>query len=542
VSSTFFRKTRSHSHHLTLTAVSLVLLLAACDGSSSREPELGGADISNVTADLSNDALLAPVAPELTINVQPSLLEFSWDNRPQLTRTSLYAFDTTSSEEWLISDAIPTSDTSYRLPIITHQLPWHSRQYRIELCDANDCVSSLRKAVTGRALESIQTLAPAVSLNGEAFGQSVAINDNGSISVIAEPLAGSVSIYLRNSSAWGYASTTSLSEFVSTTRSLEVALSTSGDTIAVFSNESDDASSVVSIAGPRLIILERLGESWFATSELDLSSFISDESSNSAAKLYVSGDGERVLLSTAESLVLVTDNASGWQTSTLLTASASETYASSLGVSRALDAVHLAVMTDAGLAIQRLTITNDQATISDAYSLPMLQATVDIQLASSSNGEELLVFAWEVSSAVDRIPVAWQYQSRLLASENTPPSLQLNVERSLRLGAAASDATLRLVANQDLSSIIFAWQSIADANLIGVIDSGSLDGVNSPWQNVLELPQSAPVLAKNAFVDQLAMSHDGSVLMVSVPVESSASLAIALETGNVNSGQILVLQ
>jgi len=542
VSSRFFRKTRSHSHHLTLTAVSLILLLAACDGSSSREPELGGADISNATADLSNDALLAPVAPELTINVQPSLLEFSWDNRPQLTRTSLYAFDTTSSEEWLISDAIPTSDTSYRLPIITHQLPWHSRQYRIELCDDNDCVSSLRKAVAGRALESIQTLAPAVSLNGEAFGQSVAINDNGSISVIAEPLAGSISIYLRNSSAWDYASTTSFSEFVSTTRSLEVALSSSGDTIAVFSNESDDASSVMSIAGPRLIILERLGESWFTTSELDLSSFISDESSNSTTKLYVSGNGERVLLSTADSIVLVTDNTGGWQASTLLTASASETYASSLGVSRALDVVHLAVMTDAGLFIQRLTITNDQATISDAYSLPMLRATVDIQLASSSNGEELLVFAWENSSAVDRIPVAWQYQSRLIASENVLPSLQLNVERSLRLGAAASDATLKLAANQDLSSIIFAWQSIADANLIGVIDSGSLDGVNSPWQHVLELPQSAPVLAKSAFVDQLAMSHDGSVLMVSVPVESSASLAIALETGNVNSGQILVLQ
>ena len=94
-----------------------------------------------------------------------------------------------------------------------------------------------------------------MSLSGEEFGQSVAINDNGRVAAIAEPLAGSVTISTRNNNDWSLSSSIDISDVISSTRKLDIAMSTDGDTIAVLSNETDvrennDNANISSIAKP----------------------------------------------------------------------------------------------------------------------------------------------------------------------------------------------------------------------------------------------------------------------------------------------------
>lgn len=555
-----------------LVAMVFTLLLSACDGATSKEPGIGNATGSDVSADLSDDALLAPTPPVLEITIQPGTLNFAWNNVIAATRTSLYAFDTITRNEWLLSDEIGADDTQFSVPTVTHQLPWHSRQYRIELCDADDCVSSLRVALSGRASDSMQTLSPAVFLSGEAFGQSVAINDSGTVAAIAEPLSGSVTIYARNNTDWTYYGSTDISTVVSGTRTFDMAMSTSGDTIAVYTNETDvnetnDSTSIISNTKPRIVILERLGESWFTTMELDVSTLhgrqsdrdipnndnINDAIPLDDAQLYLSGDGERVLLSTPESLVLFSEQTGSWQPTVLVDATPGKRLITSLGVSRSLETIHVASIDEAGIAVQQLNIAADEVVTTQAYPLPMLAPSSDIQLASSAAGDKLVVLAWEHRLDARLIPVAWQYESRTVGTmpsdstaagtpANEMPGLQLDVERSLRLAEASDIATLKLAANHDLSTIAFAWQSVADAALISVVADNSSTANNPLWQHALELPQATPAFAKTGFAGHLAMSHDGTVLMVSVPRDQALALSEALNTTEVNTGQILILQ
>ena len=558
-----------HLRHkrLALVATVLVLLISACDSSTSGEPPIAGATGNQVVTDLSNDALFAPTPPILEIAIHPGELNFTWNNVITATRTSLYAYDTITRNEWLVSDAISAEDTQFNVATVSHELPWHSRQYRIELCDVDDCVSSLRVGLSGRAIDSIQTLTPAVSLSGEEFGQSVAINDNGRVAAIAEPLAGSVTISTRNNNDWSLSSSIDISDVISSTRKLDIAMSTDGDTIAVLSNETDvrennDNANINSITKPRLLILERLGESWFITKELDISALTGTRSDTNGASgenteesvtldetgLYLSANGKRVLLSTPESLILFTELAGSWQPSILVNALPSQRLATSLGVSSSLDRIHFASIDVAGVSIQGLQIIANESLVTQLYSLPQVTPTSDIQLASSASGDKLVVLAWENRGDSRLIPVAWQFQSRIegITDDNATamPVLQLDIERSGRFKQASDNATLQLAANHDLSTIIFAWQSLAgsDAALTSVIAENNANDSRQAWQHALELPQSAPGFAKSAFVGHLALSHDGRVLMISVPREHGRALSEALDTININTGQILVLQ
>ena len=122
-----------HPIHKRLAPVAtvLALLVSACDSSTSGEPPLAGAAESQTT-DLSNDALFAPTPPVLDIAIQPGELNFTWNNVITATRTSLYAYDNITGNEWLVSDAISTEETQFNVATVSHELPWHSRQYRIE--------------------------------------------------------------------------------------------------------------------------------------------------------------------------------------------------------------------------------------------------------------------------------------------------------------------------------------------------------------------------------------------------------------------------
>ena len=557
-----------HPRHKRLASVAtvLALLVSACDSSTSGEPPLAGAAESQTT-DLSNDALFAPTPPVLDIAIQPGELNFTWNNVITATRTSLYAYDNITGNEWLVSDAISTEETQFNVATVSHELPWHSRQYRIEQCDIDDCVSSLRVGLSGRVTDSIQTLTPVVSLSAEAFGQSVAINDNGTVAAIAEPLAGSVTISARVSNDWSLTSSIDISDVISSTRKLDIAMSTNGDTIAVLSNETDvsennDNTNIQSITKHRLLILERLGETWFITKELDISAFTgtpsdtnvaSGESTDESATLdqtglYLSADGERLLLSTPESLVLFTELAGSWQPSILLNALPSQRFATSLGVSSSLEKIHFASIDATGVSIQGLQIIANESLVTQLHSLPQLTPSSDIQLASSASGDKLVVLAWENRRDSQLIPVAWQFQSRIksIANDNAAamPALRLDIERSGRFKQAGDNARLQLAANQDLSTIIFAWQSLADSDaaLTSVIAENNASDSTLVWQHALELPLSAPGFAKSAFVEHLALSQDGKVLMVSVPREHSRAVSEALNTIDVNTGQILVLQ
>ena len=264
--------------------------------------------------------------------------------------------------------------------------------------------------------------------------------------------------------------------------------------------------------------------------------------------LYLSADGERLLLSTPESLVLFTELAGSWQPSILLNALPSQRFATSLGVSSSLEKIHFASIDATGVSIQGLQIIANESLVTQLHSLPQLTPSSDIQLASSASGDKLVVLAWENRRDSQLIPVAWQFQSRIesIANDNAAamPALRLDIERSGRFKQAGDNARLQLAANQDLSTIIFAWQSLADSDaaLTSVIAENNASDSTLVWQHALELPLSAPGFAKSAFVGHLAFSQDGKVLMVSVPREHSRAVSEALNTIDVNTGQILVLQ
>ena len=504
-------------------------------------------------ADLSNDSLLPPTEASLTLSAEPGFLQLSWEPIPNLLIARVYKFDSIEGLEVLVAQSNDTSTQTIRIPSKTHQRAWHSEQFRVELCDANDCVSSARVSIAGLADKTVQRLYPGVFIQDETFAQSIALNSTASLMAASLPVQGAIDLYTRPDNLWLSTQRISIaSEAHSDTRTITLALSPVGDTLAALVTDEQSVQ--------ELNILERFGEAWFKTTTLDIVNTTVPTPNESdvgmSNGLSISADSNRMLLTVSGRTFTTYRSESGWETPSLLqknqyhpsnTAFTERFSTQAVLKDSVANAAHSRLFTLHSLD-QRLwlSIWENTAERSEipiwnkfsAYGIDNVNAARDVSIHSDSNGERLALAGWELNNGVKHTPVIWHYQIPSLSTNTTTNSTELSVINSIRFPFSAEDsAQLRFSADDSLNRLVLGWQdqetstNAPDAALISYQFSASA----MRWLPKLELPEVFPTFAKHAYVRSALLSPDGEALIMSIAAGQSL-------TGDNHVGELLALQ
>ena len=142
--------------------------------------------------DLSNDILIPPDAPILTVSALPGELVFTWDlpvTDDQLENISyeIDQYDSTRRESINVVRGIEPSVTSFRFPITPHTFQWESTEFILGICTDNDCLRSFNTPVADLQLESINQVQGTTGDEFDLFGSSLAVAANGRVLVAGKP-------------------------------------------------------------------------------------------------------------------------------------------------------------------------------------------------------------------------------------------------------------------------------------------------------------------------------------------------------------------
>ncbi len=245
------------------------LALTACDpgsGGIHKEPQPYSGDNSidlqdpspaslSPFEDLSDDTLIPPEQPTLSLSANTGVLNFQWQPIEGQSRARLYRHDPQTGGETLTHEFDDPTAGNWQLPSQTHARPWHRQQYRIELCTVDDCVSSARMPLAGLAPYTIDTLSPAVFVENERYAEQLAINHTATLAVLTLPAEGALEFQIRVGGQWILTQRLQLDALaITSNRTLDIALSDTGDTVAVLVRDSSNSTEHT------IRILERLGE------------------------------------------------------------------------------------------------------------------------------------------------------------------------------------------------------------------------------------------------------------------------------------------
>lgn len=270
-----------------LLGVGAMLALTACDSSNLLSPQatMLGDPISEV-ADLSNDILIAPAAPTLAISYRDKSLTFSWQPQSDITTASLFAFNTTTETEELISDQISATATNHTQPFDPLQTAIDDWLYRIELCTAFDCVSSYRTAISTPLASPPQLTLTAAA--DDATWQPY-LNRNGNVLVAVSKQAQSAEVHFKLGSGWTYASSLDPAGLSDSAGALvDVAMSDTGDTVAIAVYQPQSSNINISL-------FDRLGEGWFETSQWQ-TSYVTGNQRAPDNLIAMAGDADSLLV------------------------------------------------------------------------------------------------------------------------------------------------------------------------------------------------------------------------------------------------------
>jgi hypothetical protein len=485
-------------------------------------------------ADLTDDSLLSPTVATLSITSEPGFLNLTWEAIPDQQKANIYKFDGVEEFEVLIAQINDNTKQTIKLPSRTHQRAWQSEQFRVELCNTNDCLSSARVSITELVEGSVQRVYPSVFVRSEKFADNVAFNTSASLMAVSLPVQGVIDLYLRSENLWFNTQRIALeSNTLPSTRTITLGLSPSGDTMSAL--VADGKSNL------ELKIIERFGEAWFETTSLELDRTTKASASNLEVRtsdtLSISKDSNLILISTRNELFTTTRTRTGWTALSLLqqeqyqpshpaftkrftteavlkTASANHTHTRLFTVHSLDQSLWLSVWEQT---------TADSATPTwnktSAYEINNINSMKDVSIHSNSSGDRLVLAGWELNNDVERTPVLWRYQIPTVSALNATRNSELSVIDSLRFPfAAQSSAVLRFSADDSLNHVVLGWQSMLTATSApdAALITYQFSATAMRWLPKLELPEVFPTFAKQSFVRSALLSPDGDTMTISI--------------------------
>jgi len=530
-----------------IACIYLTLALGACESEpTDQSPTLtpsqqipGNTDLPN-TIDLTDDSLIPPELVSLEITAEIGLLKLQWETIENQISARLFELDLVNGGEVLVSESFDSSLSTISLVSNTHRRSWHSEQFRVELCNVNDCISSERVGISGLVEATAQRITPAVFSSIENFADSIAVNENASLMVAALPVEGIVEFYIRPENRWISTQQLRLDlATLSTTREVFLDSSASGDTVAALLIDDNQANTVPTIS---ISLLERFGEAWIelSTPELVIPATTTgdmNETDEVPTAIHLSSDGDRLLISHQSRLYASSRSLSGWTPLNLLNGS-TDTQTLSEASSNATVALRTieAVATDTNLQTIYTIETDNQSrwlstwkaqdssndtnwTQKASVELSGFAQNRDIEMQSNSDGSRLAIAGWEPATAGADTPIMWRYDIHGTDSDTAGYEFSINSIDSIRFPSTdAIGARLRFSADQSLSNVAMGWQSLIDAE--SAADSAMISYQFNPsisrWTPKLELPADFPTLAKQAFLRDLTLSPDGSTLLLTV--------------------------
>lgn len=554
------------------------LLTVACQHESASAPDAFTSEPGNTTAELltddingsgngggpssslSGDALIAPEQPVLRLRAEPGTLILDWSPVAAQTTARLYRYDSALPGEMLVYESDDWQQHLLHLPSATAQTPWHRQQYRLELCTADNCVSSERMALSGLAPATAHYLSPAVFLRGERYAEQMALNHDASLAVISMPLEGSLEFHIRSGTQWSLSQRLHLNDLPDAEkRSFFLSASDTGDTIAVYASSADSSDP------GQIRILERLGETWLQTTSLPLPvEPVADSAGQTAfgqstdlltdpdQSITISAAGNELLLQSHDRLYTSRRTEVGWSTPQVLAdmnsnnaTSAPEHQSKLTGstVSRDFTRI-LTIVRQNGSTY--LNLWSAEPTTNDWQRTAHLLLTDfsqehELSLHANTQGDELLIAGWEAGNRPERHPIMWRYTlSQDSGTQSAVEGISLQALNSLRAPPTSeAQATLVFHASEWLTQVVLGWQLVDDPETGSMPDAAFSTWQYHPqsaqWLSDLELPEAVPTLAKQAFGREMVLSADGSTLMMAVDARRTQATGSGI-------GEVLVLR
>ncbi len=458
--------------------------------------ETNSATNSELSASLFNDGLIAPDAPELTISTEPGVMRFDWIDRESnpedtVTQINLYEYNASSTIETQIVADIATSSTSYDMPIAAHQMAWDSLSYRVEICTESNCLSSLRMPVDSLLVDAIKVVQSSNADSSSSYGSDIALSADGKTALVSNPNAFNATVHYKNDNLWSAGATltpTGLDQ--NTTTDLRVAMSATGDTMAIASlNDSSN---------PKIAVFDRLGETWIQTASVDvfnsnLASSFSKTWDRQSLRLKLSANGNRLIVgahhvslsntsleSTNNRLAIFERGNLNWQASANLNLPAQHTRLSSFATSIGIDKVMALSAMNGTLHLHEYQLNNNQWLATLIQPLERINPSIDSVVVGSITGDTVAIAGWELDSANQLTPVAWKLERGAGGWIGTD---------SVRVPPATSQsAQLRLAGDGLLDTIAIGWQAANTASL----DFFRPD--EERWQRLFSVPRALSVV------------------------------------------------
>ena len=480
-------------------------------------------------ADLTLDTLIPPTQAPLTITSEPGFLSFAWETVPDQQWARIYKFDPAEEFEVLVAETNNTQARSIRLPSNTHQRAWYGEHFRVELCDANNCVSSARASIQGLEENSVQRLTPAVFVEGEQFAESVALNATASLMAVSLPVQGAIDLYARPDKLWTSMQRISVASDAQTIREIILRFSPSGDTLAAL--VLNDTST------PILKILERFGETWLETASLPITADIDAPETlpkaGSANSLSISENSNLMLIGVNSKAYTSYRSTSGWTLPTQLqhtefqplSVAFTEPFAklavlkaisSNLSHSR-LISIH-SFEQNLWISVWQQASEHTEAPVwhkMSAYAINNIDSTKDVSIHSDSSGERIVLAGWELNNSDKNTPVMWRYQipdTNVTEPDNTA---ELSVIDSIRFPfSTENDARLCFSADDALERVALGWQRIDDERESSLM-TYQFSSTAKRWLPKLELPDAFPKFAQQAYIRSALLSPNGEVMIIS---------------------------
>lgn len=479
-----------------------------------------------VSGSLADDILIAPPEPLLSIQAAPGALNFIWEDRNNnaqtaVARISLFEYNFRTDVETQIDTSIDTTSTQYTHQVTSHQLAWDSISYRVELCTTDDCLSSMRVPISGLLSNAVTPITPVNAQLSNSFGDNVALNATGNVAVVTSPAQASAVVLFQIANQWIEASTlTSINFADQTGATLRVALSASGDTIAI--------ASIADNSGPTVSVFDRLGENWFETSSLAVSSSNIQTQNWFTDSLFIdlSDDGDRLAVAAQSEVnpnnnVLVNNNNvmifergnSNWVTTAALTVPTQHTRIAAFSTSANLERAFVLSALSGSLYLNEFALTANGWGTAEPEFIGSISPTADNIVLSSGNASEIVIAGWEVESNSSRSAVAWRFNN-LAGSWVANDSVKLPPTN-------ATNASLRLAADAQLSSIAIGWQALNSANLAFYAQD------QQRWQNLFSVPEAFNLNQNVPLAQSVAISADNSTALIGTSNSGNGGLVSA---------------
>jgi len=433
----------------------------------SQTPLSDGSNV-NTLPPIGVDGLIPPNAPELSIAASPGKLQFSWvekstSNLP-VTHIALYKFNSQTQVEKLISDTIEAGTNQFAYTVPVNQLSWDSDQFRVQLCTAANCVSSLRVPIDGLLLSAVHPLTPENQSDGLGFGDHVAMNHDGGVAVVTALAAVSQNL------------------------------------------------------PPLIYVFERFGQTWLDTTTLSptgISAFPQTWITDSA-QFKLSPNGDRILFgiqainaanATAtrnynnNQFQILDRDSTGWSKRTNLSIPAGLVRLPALTSNASIDRVIGLSMNQNEILIHEFALANNAWQNPTTSQAPVISPSIDMRLVANSQGTELVLAGWENLDTTEIVPVAWRLSKTSQNAWTANDSVRLPPSKG-------SNAKIRIATDASLDNMAIGWLGNFSSDL------AFYNRNNQNWTHQFSLPTAFKLNRSVPLPQSVAISADNSVVLI----------------------------